>query len=65
MTDAGRSAFKRKEWDTYALARFVDTDDVEAVKVERDQDADDDSAPRFIELSIGVARQIAKTAGWL
>ena len=24
MTDAGRSAFKRKEWDTYALARFVE-----------------------------------------
>src|SRR5262249_54137659 len=24
MTDAGRSAFKRKNWDTYALARFVD-----------------------------------------
>ncbi len=24
MTDAGRSAFKRKHWDTYALARFVE-----------------------------------------
>jgi DNA invertase Pin-like site-specific DNA recombinase len=24
MTDAGRSAFRRKNWDTYALARFVD-----------------------------------------
>ena len=24
MTDAGRSAFRRKDWDTYALARFVD-----------------------------------------
>ena len=24
MTDAGRSAFKRKRWDTYALARFVE-----------------------------------------
>lgn len=24
MTDSGRSAFKRKDWDTYALARFVD-----------------------------------------
>src|SRR6476659_7850945 len=24
MTDAGRSAFNRKNWDTYALARFVE-----------------------------------------
>ena len=24
MTDTGRSAFKRDDWDTYALARFVD-----------------------------------------
>lgn len=24
MTDAGRSAFRRKNWDTYALARFVE-----------------------------------------
>jgi DNA invertase Pin-like site-specific DNA recombinase len=24
MTDAGRSAFRRKGWDTYALARFVE-----------------------------------------
>ncbi len=24
MTDAGRSGFKRKDWDTYALARFVE-----------------------------------------
>lgn len=24
MTDAGRSAFRRTNWDTYALARFVD-----------------------------------------
>src|SRR5437016_3462950 len=24
MTDAGRSAFKRKNWDTYALAKFVE-----------------------------------------
>jgi DNA invertase Pin-like site-specific DNA recombinase len=24
MTDAGRSAFQRKNWDTYALARFVE-----------------------------------------
>jgi DNA invertase Pin-like site-specific DNA recombinase len=24
MTDAGRSAFRREGWDTYALARFVD-----------------------------------------
>ena len=24
MTDAGRSAFRREKWDTYALARFVD-----------------------------------------
>jgi DNA invertase Pin-like site-specific DNA recombinase len=24
MTDPGRSAFKRTDWDTYALARFVD-----------------------------------------
>lgn len=24
MTDAGRSAFKRKNWDNYALARFVE-----------------------------------------
>lgn len=24
LTDAGRSAFRRKDWDTYALARFVE-----------------------------------------
>src|SRR5207244_8342180 len=24
MLDAGRSAFRRKNWDTYALARFVE-----------------------------------------
>src|SRR5262245_16301026 len=24
MTDAGRSGFRRKDWDTYALARFVE-----------------------------------------
>src|SRR5947208_3498002 len=24
MTDAGRSAYRRKDWDTYALARFVE-----------------------------------------
>jgi DNA invertase Pin-like site-specific DNA recombinase len=33
MTDAGRSAFRRKDWDTYALARFVDC--IKAGKVEK------------------------------
>jgi DNA invertase Pin-like site-specific DNA recombinase len=34
MTDAGRSAFKRKGWDTYALARFVEC--IKSGRVERD-----------------------------
>jgi DNA invertase Pin-like site-specific DNA recombinase len=34
MTDSGRSAFRRKNWDTYALARFVEC--IKSGRVEKD-----------------------------